>query len=193
MMNARAQGDGAALHALHDGLGDRRPGQPLVRRGPRGARARGADRSAGSRGSSPRATRCCRSRSRAASSGCTTTTRCCGCGYPGHRRGQDGLHGRRRAMPGGDGTARSQVARRRAAALRRPTRPGERLLDAGFATRAHSRATQSLDPAAGTRTPRASRRSPPAEQAEQTGIPGRIRTRGSAAARTVSGSRPPPR
>ena len=88
------------------------------------------------RGSSAAARPCCRSRSRAASSTSTTTTRCCGTGYPGTTGDQDRLHRRRRAAasspPCGAAAAASasccctrptRAARRGAAGPRVP-RPG---------------------------------------------------------------------
>ena len=45
--------------------------------------------------------------------------------YRRHHRAQDGLHGRRGPLPGGDGDARPGQARRRPAALARPRQAGD--------------------------------------------------------------------
>ena len=119
LMNQRAHATRVALHPLHERLGHRRPGQLLVRAGPRPDRppaaratAAGADRRLAQR--DPAA-----SRSRAGSCTSTTTTRCCVLRYAGNRRRQDGVHRRRRPVPGRHRTARETVAGRRAAPFRR--------------------------------------------------------------------------
>ena len=125
LMNAARAGDGAALHALLVAERDPRRGQPLVRRRPRGARARRAAQRRGWRGSSRKRSRdAARSRSRAASSTSTTRTRCCATRYRGTTGVKTGLHRRRGALPRGDGAARADAPRRRAAALPGPGAPG---------------------------------------------------------------------
>ena len=79
----RSAEPGFELHPFHDRLRDRRSGQPLVRDGPGPDRARRSSSSRFWPGSSLRPARSCRSRSRAASCGCTTTIRCWCSGYPG--------------------------------------------------------------------------------------------------------------
>ena len=53
--------------------------------------------------------------------------------YPGDRWRQDRIHRRGRRVPGGDRAPRAPVARGGAAALGQRLRPGEQLLNAGFA------------------------------------------------------------
>ena len=70
--------DGPGVHALLVGQRHQGPGQPLVRARPGGARAGGAARAAAGPDRAPALGRAAGSRSRAASSTSTTTTRCCG-------------------------------------------------------------------------------------------------------------------
>ena len=76
------------------------------------------------RASSGAGERCCRSRSRADGSTCSTTTRCCARATR-HHRDQDGLHRRRRALPRGGRAARRTAPRRGAPALARPGQAGD--------------------------------------------------------------------
>ena len=109
--------DGAAVHPLHDRLGDRRPGQPLVRRAISRWSPTRCSRSRCWRGSSPRAARSLPFPIKGGKLYLYNNNPLLLLALPGHRRRQDRLHGRGRPVPGGNRPARAHMAGGGAAAL----------------------------------------------------------------------------